>query len=60
MKKYDFDEVIDRRGTGSIKYDALKSLRERDLLLSVADTDFRTGVYHGSPPPATGTRGSGI
>ena len=47
MKKYDFDEVIDRRGTGSIKYDALKRIFGSDDLLPlwVADTDFRTPEF---------------
>ena len=39
-----FDEIVDRRGTDSFKYDALKMIfGSEDLLpLWVADTDFRT------------------
>ncbi|MDP2174182.1 MAG: PatB family C-S lyase [Candidatus Cloacimonadaceae bacterium] len=39
---FDFDTVIDRRGSGCFKYDALKSLYGRDDLISlwVADMDF--------------------
>ncbi len=41
---YDFDEVIDRRGTRCIKYDTLKAEFGRSDLqaLWVADMDFRT------------------
>ena len=41
---YDFDEVIDRRGTRCIKYDTLSEHYGRSDLLSlwVADMDFRT------------------
>lgn len=44
MKQYNFDEVIDRRGTNSVKYDNLKELCGKDdvLPLWVADMDFRT------------------
>jgi cystathionine beta-lyase len=40
--KYDFDRVVDRRGSGCFKYDALKMLYGREDLLSlwVADMDF--------------------
>lgn len=40
--KYDFDQIIDRRGSGCFKYDALKMMYGRDDLLSlwVADMDF--------------------
>ncbi|MBP7194286.1 MAG: PatB family C-S lyase [Candidatus Cloacimonetes bacterium] len=39
---YDFDKIVDRRGSGCFKYDALKALYSRDDLLSlwVADMDF--------------------
>ncbi len=42
MGKYDFDEVIDRRGTGALKTDALTDFFGRDDLraLWVADMDF--------------------
>jgi len=44
MKTYDFDEIIERRGTNCVKYDALeKVFGNKDLLpLWVADMDFRT------------------
>ena len=42
--KYDFDKIIDRKGTGALKYDALKERYGRDDLLPlwVADLDFET------------------
>ncbi len=44
MKQYNFDEIIDRHGTNSVKYDNLEELcgREDVLPLWVADMDFRT------------------
>ncbi|MDP3431352.1 MAG: PatB family C-S lyase [Bacteroidota bacterium] len=44
MKKYNFDELIDRTNTNSIKYDARKMFfgNEDVLPLWVADMDFRT------------------
>jgi cysteine-S-conjugate beta-lyase len=44
MKAYNFDEVIDRSGTNSVKYDGRKAFfGNPDLLpLWVADMDFRT------------------
>ena len=44
MKKYDFDKVIDRRGSGAIKTDNLKEMFGRDDLIAawVADMDFAT------------------
>ncbi|MFW6290251.1 MAG: MalY/PatB family protein [Mariniphaga sp.] len=44
MKNYDFDEIIPREGTNSIKYDAReKYFKKQDILpLWVADTDFKT------------------
>jgi cystathionine beta-lyase len=44
MKKYDFNEIIDRKGTDCIKYDALKEHfgREDLIPLWIADMDFRT------------------
>lgn len=44
MEKYDFDEIIERRGTDCVKYDALcQVFGSSDLLpLWVADMDFRT------------------
>lgn len=44
MIKYDFDKVVDRRGTGALKLDVLKERYGRsDLLpLWVADMDFET------------------
>lgn len=43
QNRYDFDEIIDRRKTGSLKWDALKErFGAEDLLpLWVADMDFR-------------------
>lgn len=44
MKKYNFDEVIDRRGSGAIKTDLLEERYGRGDLLAawVADMDFAT------------------
>lgn len=44
MTRYDFDKVIDRRGTGAVKTDALdKVYGKNDLIpLWVADMDFET------------------
>lgn len=44
MKQYNFDEVIERRGTNCIKYDAIKERygNENLIPLWVADMDFRT------------------
>ena len=43
MKKYDFDEIIERRGTDCVKYDMLEAYfgNSDALPLWVADTDFR-------------------
>lgn len=45
--QYDFDEIIDRRGTGALKYEALLPRWGRDDLtpLWVADMDFRTPPF---------------
>ncbi|MDE6651221.1 MAG: cystathionine beta-lyase, partial [Paramuribaculum sp.] len=42
MGKYDFDRVIDRKGTGAMKYDALTELFGRDDItpLWIADMEF--------------------
>jgi cystathionine beta-lyase len=42
MAKYDFDTVIERRGTGAMKYDSLKALfgREDVTPLWIADMEF--------------------
>ena len=42
MKRYDFDRVIDRHGSGSIKYDDLKAtFGAEDLIpMWIADMDF--------------------
>ncbi|MDR0866289.1 MAG: PatB family C-S lyase [Candidatus Symbiothrix sp.] len=47
MIQYDFDEIIDRRGTGALKTDALQErYGNPDLLpLWVADMDFRCGDF---------------
>lgn len=44
MANYDFDKVIDRGGSHSIKYDAMKEMFGRDDLIPlwVADMDFAT------------------
>lgn len=44
MQTYDFDKIIDRRGTGALKYDVLKERYGRNDLLPmwVADMDFET------------------
>lgn len=45
--KYDFDEIVERRGTQSLKYDTEVDLWGRDDLLPlwVADMDFRTPPF---------------
>jgi len=45
--QYDFDEIIDRRGTGALKYEALLPRWGRDDLLTlwVADMDFKTPPF---------------
>ena len=45
--KYDFDKIIDRRGSGAIKTDILKNIYGRDDLtaLWVADMDFETPPF---------------
>ena len=47
MGKYNFDKVIDRRGTGAIKLEALETMfGDSDLLpLWVADMDFETPEF---------------
>ena len=47
MEKYDFDKVIDRRGTGALKLDMLQEYYgDPDLLpLWVADMDFETPPF---------------
>lgn len=47
MKQYSFDEVIDRRGTQSYKWDALQRVFGRNDLLPmwVADMDFPTPPF---------------
>lgn len=44
MKKYNFDEIIPREGTNSVKYDFRKKLfgKEDVIPMWVADMDFRT------------------
>ncbi len=52
MGKYDFDKIIDRRGTACIKYDGRRRMGRDDLLpMWVADMDFElpseiTDVLH--------------
>lgn len=45
--RYNFDEVIERRGVNSVKWDAVKEIWNRDDLLPmwVADMDFRTPPF---------------
>lgn len=45
--KYNFDELIERRGTDSVKWDGVKNVWGRDDLLAmwVADMDFRTPPF---------------
>lgn len=45
--EYNFDEVVERRGTNSIKWDGIKKVWGRDDLLPmwVADMDFRTPPF---------------
>ena len=45
--KYDFDKIVERRGTGALKYDALQE-RYGDASLTpmwVADMDFETPAF---------------
>ncbi len=44
MKQYNFDEIIERKGTDCFKWDALQSMYGRDDLtpMWVADMDFRS------------------
>ncbi len=46
MMKYDFDQIIDRRGTSCLKYDfAVERGKREDVLpLWVADMDFRVAA----------------
>lgn len=52
MKKYNFDEIIERKGTDCFKWDALPQIYERDDLtpMWVADMDFRSPDFVISPP----------
>lgn len=47
MKQYNFDELIDRKGSGALKTDALQErFGKEDLIpMWVADMDFRTGDF---------------
>lgn len=44
MKSYDFDKIIERRGTGAVKTDALKKVYGKEGLIPlwVADMEFET------------------
>ena len=44
MKQYNFDDIIERKGSDCFKWDALPSMYGRDDLLPmwVADMDFRS------------------
>ena len=61
---YDFDEVIDRRGHNSAKWDRRFIGEGEEALLPfwVADTDFRTATPcppRAAPPRRPGGSGSG-
>ena len=47
MATYNFDKLIERRGTGALKYDALQQRYGRPDLLPwwVADMDFETPLF---------------
>lgn len=47
MKHYNFDEIIERRGTDCVKYDLLEAIfgNAEALPLWVADTDFRVPEF---------------
>ncbi len=47
MERYDFDEIIERRGSGDVKHSALKTYFGREDLLGlwVADMDFATPPF---------------
>lgn len=47
MEKYDFDKIVDRRGTDSVKWDGLKHYYGDENLEAfwVADMDFETPVF---------------
>lgn len=47
MMRYNFDEIIDRRGTACIKYDAMKDFIGADDVIPmwVADMDFKTPAF---------------
>ena len=51
--KYNFDEVVERRGTGCLKYDFAKERGKKEdvLPLWVADMDFKTCLLYTSPSP---------
>ena len=46
-KKYNFNEIVDRKGTDALKIDALKERYGREDLIGlwVADMDFKTGDF---------------
>ena len=48
MTKYDFETIIERRGTGSLKWDAWsrRGHASDELPLWVADMDFKTRSRH--------------
>ena len=47
MEDYNFDEIIERQGTDSVKWDGIKTIWGRDDLKAmwVADMDFRTPPF---------------
>ena len=61
--KYNFDEVIERRGTDSVKWDGVENVWGRKDLLPmwVADMDFRTPPFcDGCVAPSSRPRSFGI
>lgn len=60
--KYNFDEIIDRRGTESVKWDAVSERWGRNDLLPmwVADMDFRTPSFVRCFEKTVGTRSTGL
>ena len=48
MAEFNFDEIIDRRGTGALKYDVLQERYGGSDLLPLWVADMDTGLYHHS------------
>ncbi len=61
--QYDFDEVIERRGTGALKYEALLPRWGRDDLIPPVGGGHGlqdAPLHHGSYPPPLRARNPGI